>query len=68
MSNKPHPEEESEGAEGGHAAERLEEFLSERFPGGVPPEERPFEKPPEECEPTTDGEAKSEDSVMDESA
>jgi hypothetical protein len=29
--------------EGDHAAERLEEFIRERYPGGLPPEERPRE-------------------------
>jgi hypothetical protein len=42
--------EEREPGEGGHAAERLEEFVRERFPGGLPPEERPVDEPSEEQE------------------
>ena len=41
----PDREDEEEVAEGGHAAERLEEFLNERFPSGLPAEENPTEVP-----------------------
>jgi hypothetical protein len=40
-------DEECEPAEGGHAAERLREFIRERFPGGLPNEESPLDEPPE---------------------
>lgn len=30
--------------EGDHAKERLDEFVRERFPGGLPPEQSPIEK------------------------
>jgi hypothetical protein len=30
--------------QGDHAKERLDEFISERFPGGLPPEESPLEE------------------------
>ena len=68
MSDKSHPEEESEGAEGGHAAERLDEFLSKRFPGGLPPEESPVDEPPDDCDPPANEEATNDESVTDESA
>jgi hypothetical protein len=40
------PEEKNEPSEeGGHAAERLEEFIEERFPRGLPDEESPIDSP-----------------------
>jgi len=41
-------DEQGQPAKGGRAAERLEEFLKERFPGGLPPEESPLEELPDE--------------------
>ena len=41
-------EEEGEPGEGGRAAERLREFIRERFPKGLPPEESPLPEPPDE--------------------
>lgn len=35
---------------GGHAAERLREFLEQRFPGGIPPEEGSEEEEEEQVE------------------
>lgn len=34
----------SDERESDHAAERLDEFVRERFPGGLPPEESPHEE------------------------
>ena len=42
-----------------HAAERLEEFVRERFPSGLPPEERPREEA-EEDDPASEGPSTSE--------
>lgn len=46
MTDRPAKDEPSE--EGGHAAERLEEFLEERFPEGLPPDESPIGSPAKE--------------------
>ena len=40
-------DEEGEREEGGRAAERLREFIRERFPKGLPPEESPLPEPPD---------------------
>jgi hypothetical protein len=50
VSERPTPE---PGSEGHHAAERLEEFLHERFPDGLLREESPRapEPPPEQLPP-----------------
>jgi hypothetical protein len=53
------PEDKNEPSkEGGHAAERLEEFLEERFPQGLPEEESPIDTQAKE-EPKDEPEAVS---------
>jgi hypothetical protein len=47
--------EESEPAEGGRAAERLREFIRERFPEGLPPEESPLPESPDEEKESDEG-------------
>ena len=45
QSDEPAPERSDD-----HAAERLEEFVRERFPDGLPPEERPREGAEDQAE------------------
>ena len=61
------PGEEESAPPGGHAAERLREFIDQRFPEGVDPSEAPAdplaEEPPPEPEPEP-----GDDTPHDESA